>query len=238
MATGENAFGEAVAMGNNGSSIDLEELVSEATWKDLLLELVRKNKIDPWNIDIIEIVDKYIDAIKLMKILDLHMPANIILAASILLRFKSETIELYDETTEGTDEISTVQRGPIPIEELVPRFRLAPKRRVTLQELIEALDEAMQLKKIRETQMHATQVSVPMHLDTTNIEETIESLYKVIVRNIDKEKMLTFSRLLEVSRGEDVLLRVFVPLLFLAHRNKIIMTQEKFFGEIFIMLNS
>ncbi|MEM3416104.1 MAG: segregation/condensation protein A, partial [Candidatus Micrarchaeaceae archaeon] len=148
MATGENAFAQTVAMGNNGGSIDLEGLIREVTWKDILIDLVRKNKIDPWNIDIVEIVDKYIEEIKLMKILDLRMPANIILAASILLRFKSETIELEEEKVEAADETGTIQRQ-MPTYELVPRLRLPIKRRVTLQELLEALDEAMQLKHIK-----------------------------------------------------------------------------------------
>lgn len=85
------------------SKIDLEKFVSDGTWKDLLIELVRKNQLDPWNVDIVEIVDKYIEAVRELRILDLRVPANIILAASILLHFKSEA--LYEEI-EGKGEES------------------------------------------------------------------------------------------------------------------------------------
>ena len=79
---------------------DIEKFVGEATWKDILVELVKKNELNPWDIDIIDIVGRYIDVVKGLKVMDLRVPANIILAASILLRLKSDMLELSEPLTE------------------------------------------------------------------------------------------------------------------------------------------
>src|SRR5271167_4188985 len=91
---------------HNGADV-IDLVYNEATWRDLLVDLVEKNKLDPWNIDIIEIVDKYIDTVKKLKVLDLRVPANIILAAAILLRLQSNYISLqdYDDTGEAAEEM-------------------------------------------------------------------------------------------------------------------------------------
>ncbi len=81
--------------------LDLGEFVKNATWRELLAELVKSKQLDPWDIDIAEIVDNYIDIIKQMKILDLKIPANIVLAASILLHMKSDALSLGFGDTEN-----------------------------------------------------------------------------------------------------------------------------------------
>lgn len=57
MATGESLEKQSVDYAN----LNLENLVSEPTWKDILIDLVKKENLDPWNIDIANIVEKYID---------------------------------------------------------------------------------------------------------------------------------------------------------------------------------
>ena len=58
----------------------------------------------------------------------------------------------------------------------------------------------------------------------------------MINRNVDKSNMITFSHLSSVSETADVLLGLFIPLLFLAHNEKVVLIQEKFFSEIIIAL--
>ena len=56
------------------NGIDVVGLVSkEPTWKELIIELVDKNKLNPWEIDIVQIVDNYMDAVRGMKSLDLKV---------------------------------------------------------------------------------------------------------------------------------------------------------------------
>lgn len=232
MATGESPEMRSVDYAN----LNLESLVSEPTWKDILIDLVKKENLDPWNIDIANIVEKYIDTVKEMKVLDLRVPANIILAAAILLRMKSEMLSLAEEVIEEPEMVQ--ERPSVTVGQLSLRVRVPPKRKISLQELIEALEEAMKLKEMRElAEVNSGKLDVPIEINLTDIEEEINKVYAEIKKIADKSKMTTFSILAKRHSGEDVLLGVFIPLLFLAHKQRITLMQEKFFDEIIIAMN-
>ncbi|MEO2151724.1 MAG: 50S ribosomal protein L7/L12, partial [Thermococcus sp.] len=75
----------------------------EITPIDILLQLVQMGKVDPWNIDIVDLTEKYIQRLREMKELDLRVSARAILAASILVRMKSEAL-LYEEEESEEEE--------------------------------------------------------------------------------------------------------------------------------------
>lgn len=219
------------------TSSDVIDLVNnEATWRDLLLDLVDKNKLDPWNIDVIDIVDKYIDTVKKLKVLDLRVPANIILAAAILLRLKSNYISLQDyaETEEASE--AGFERPNIVVDTLNFRLRLPPTRKISLTELISALDEAMKIKETRLSPSEKPVPFVPIKLENFDIEAETEKLYDIMKENVDKSNMVTFSYMSRLSSINDPLLGLFIPLLFLVHKDKVTIIQEKFFSEIIIAL--
>jgi segregation and condensation protein A len=219
---------------------NLEDFVKNATWRELLVELIQTNQIDPWNIDLIKVVDGYVGIVKKMKVLDLHIPANIILAASILLRMKSETLKVFEvpEIVPEVEELGVGERVLPDIAPLVPRARLQPGRKITLMELMHALDDAMKVKERRETLIQQANVPVQFFIDTEDIDEKIENIYNVVKQNIDGEGLTTFASLAnKFNHQESILLGLFIPLLFLAHKQRIAIMQEKFFDEIFIKLD-
>lgn len=219
------------------SGADVLDLVyNEATWRDLLVDLVNRNKLDPWDIDIIYIVDKYVDTVKKLKVLDLRIPANIILAAAILLRMKSGLISMpeYEEAEMGTEE--GIARPDITVDPLSFRLRVAPKRKISLNELLTALDEAISIKETRAAIIPRQPISLPISIQNFDIEAETEKIYAAINGNVDRSRMITFTHLSSVSGTDDVLLGLFIPLLFLAHKEKIMLIQEKFFSEIIIAL--
>lgn len=225
----------STAMQATASSIDIEKLIGDATWKDILIDLVHKNQLDPWNIDIIYVVDKYIETVKGMETLDLRVPANIILAASILLRLKGEMLN-FEEEQQMLPEVAQM-RAPVTVDNLTFRLRLPPKRRVALTELLFALEEAMKLKEVRESRMKEETLSIPVKFSPANIEEEMESIYSLIEKNADSSNMITFSQTKDLFGKDEFLVGLFVPLLFLYQNNRIELIQEKFFGEIIIALN-
>jgi segregation and condensation protein A len=216
---------------------DIENLVSEATWKDVLVELVKKNELNPWDIDIIDIVGKYLAVVKGMKILDLRVPANIILAAAILLRLKSDMLQLDEISKEQAGVLDESVRPNVPVDSLSMRLRLPPRRRITLNELIAALEEAMKLKEYKEARIADEVKIIPLLLSRTDVEVDIEAIYSIVKKNLGIDKKISFSSLCNVANKDDVLLDLFIPLLFLASRNRVMLLQDKFFGEILIGLN-
>ncbi|MCL5238878.1 MAG: segregation/condensation protein A [Candidatus Marsarchaeota archaeon] len=220
------------------NKFDIEGLVREATWKDILVDLVKKNELNPWDIDLIDIVGRYIDVVKHMKVLDLRVPANIILAAAILLRLKSDMLEI-EEKEEAQPEGDQVLMPPfVPAEGLSVRIRLPPKRRVSLNELISALEEAMKLKEYREAQASSAE-SKPVQMTFThaNTEADVEKVFDLVKKHADSSKMVTYALLCDKHGGERPILEVFIPLLFLANKNRLLLLQETFFGEILVSLN-
>lgn len=221
---------------NVSGELDLVNLVySEATWKELLIELVDKNKLNPWEIDIVEIVDKYIDTVKKMKTIDLRVPANIILAAAILLRLKSSILSLEEEEQGMEGDAARIERPMVVVEGLNLRLRVPPKRRIALNELIEALDEAIKLKEQRIARIN-TPISVPIDIDNFDIELEADHVLEILNKHLDRSGMTTFSYMASLKDFNEVLFELFIPLLFLEHNGKISLMQEKFFDEIIISM--
>jgi len=215
-------------------TFDLESFVKNATWRELLIDLVEKNRLDPWSIDIATIAEKYIETVRRMRFLDLSLPANIILAASILLRLKSNAIILFPEE-DVAEEYVQEQRITPEVPELVSRARLQPNRRVTLNELLVALDEAMRIVEKREYKARFDSQPVQLQIKDEDIDKKIEQVYSLISREADGHQMATFSALSKGFKGmESILLDLFIPLLFLEHKSRVLLIQESFFGEILV----
>ncbi|MCL4389266.1 MAG: segregation/condensation protein A [Candidatus Marsarchaeota archaeon] len=218
---------------------DLQEFVQNATWRELLIELVQSSKLDPWDIDISKVVDEYLSAVKRMKVLELRIPANIILSASILLRMKSDTLSIFDIHEEVQIEEPQLPGPARPdVEQLVPRLRMQPRRKVTLEELLAALDSAMKIEVERSTEHEKMTAPIPIIVNTEDIDEKKQNVIKKIGKIADREGLTTFSALASgYDSAEKLLLDVFVPVLFLAHENQIVLIQENFFGEILIKIS-
>ncbi|MDE1856837.1 MAG: segregation/condensation protein A [Candidatus Micrarchaeota archaeon] len=220
------------------NELKLEELVQNATWRDILGRLIDDHRIDPWDIDISRLVEEYIKVIKRMRVLDLRVPANIILAASIMLRFKSEAFSVFDiidEAQQMEESAGHVERIRPSVDPLTPRARLQPRRRITLDELMHALDEAIKIEKRREEVYQRELPPLNITIDEKGIDEKIESAMDHIRSNLDTEGLTTFAHISSRHYSPDnVMLDLFVPLLFLNHKRRISIWQEEFFGEIFI----
>ena len=129
-----------------------------------------------------------------------------------------------------------VQSYNITTDPLNFRLRLPPKRKISLSELISALDEAMAMKETRLLPQKSEAFPTQIKLDNFDIEAETDNIYRIIKDNVDKSKMVTFSCLSKVSSINDTILGIFIPLLYLAHKGKVLLIQEKFFSEIIIAL--
>ncbi len=217
--------------------LDLQEFVQNATWRELLVELVSSNKLDPWDVDIEKVVDGYLAAIKKMKVLDLRVPANMVLAASILLRMKSDSLSIFamHEEAPVEEQLLAGPRVRPEVEQLVPRARMQPRRKVTLQELLSALDHAMKIEVKRQVDHERMTAPISIEIDKEDIEEKMERLFKRIKRSLDREKMTTLAQVSAAfGNTQDLLIDLFVPMLFLAHMGRIAVLQDIFFGDILI----
>src|SRR3989344_7727333 len=129
----------------------------EITWQTIIYDLIKTEQMDPWDIDISLLSNKYLEAVKTMKEMNMFISGKVILAAALMLRIKStklvaEDIALFDaflfhcEDNELSDDIITDDKS-LRVKE-VPRLAIktpqARKRKVTVQDLMDALQKALE----------------------------------------------------------------------------------------------
>jgi segregation and condensation protein A len=226
----------------------------DITWQTLLYKLVKSEGMDPWDIDISLISDRFIQMTHLMKKMDLRISGKVILAAAILLRIKStrlvsedisyldslfaqsEEEQIEEGLVEGLIDEYGQQRAALKNVELIPRMPQPRKRKVSIYDLVIALQKAMEVKKRRIMRdLPALDLTIPKK--KVDISELITGVFgkiKLFFLKYDNKK-LTFSYLVPDNTKEGKVY-TFIPLLHLTNQRKIDMYQYKHFGEIEIEL--
>jgi segregation and condensation protein A len=232
--------------------IDFIKFIENPTWKDVLVGLINSEKIDPWNIDVSEITSKYLEVVMEMKNLDLHLPANLILAASILVRIKSENIVFKEENNlyeYGMDElpdelmfsVDGINNADTTTFEISYKQKLPRMRRVTLEELMGAVEEAIKEEGKREIKFREKSVKekfiMPIKIDTkkVDVEKIIKNTYSRIVEKTDEYGMVSFSTITKNETKDKIY--SMIAILYLETHEYITIAQDTFFGEIIIKQN-
>ena len=216
----------------------------EITWQGILYELVKTEQMDPWEIDISLIAQKYLETIRKLKGHDFRVSGNVVLAAAILLKLKStrlvgEDITELDRLISGANEEDAdelVEDGPLipkldEIPTLIPRTPQPRKRKVSIYDLVKALERALEVKKRRVlNSIPPTNLSIPKKtFDITNAIKNVYGRIRAFFTN--GVKVVTFNQLLPSESKKDKV-HTFIPLLHLAQQEKIEMEQETPFGEV------
>ncbi|MBI2148565.1 segregation/condensation protein A [Candidatus Woesearchaeota archaeon] len=223
----------------------------EITWQTILHDLVKSGEINPWDIDISILANKYLDIVKKLQEANLFISGKVLLASAILLKIKSE--KLIVEDIGVLDNLMF----PAPMEELdqfmdpasrriildiEPKLTIktpqARKKRVQIDDLISALERALEVNQRRLLRI-ADRNSIPANLSIPekkiDITKLIMELYDKIKLVFTKKDNLTFSELVPSGRKEDKII-TFVPLLHLSNQEKVDLEQKEHFGEINIKL--
>lgn len=231
--------------------LDLLLKEEEVGWKTIIFELVKSEQMNPWDVDISLLTQKYLAAIKAMQEHDLKISGKVLLAAAILLKMKSA--QLLDKDISRFDVLLNPDE-PLPEEEpdfnedigrakrekqqftLIPRNPQPRNRKVSVQDLVNALQQAMATKKRMLERIRPVQFNLPEK--KMDIMEVIHDIYHKVVYYSQKneEEKITFSKLLPPRAGRHEKVYTFLPLLHLENQQKIEMEQEKPFAEIFVGL--
>jgi len=220
---------------------DIDKMVSRPSWKIILLELIDTKKIDPWNIDIIEISDAFMKRVREMETLDLLVQANVILAAAILLRYKSDYLKFLQYQEQMTDYLPAEE--PLPGLDEVPQLtltsRIPPRRQVTLDELVQEIERIIKYESddrlVHKTKGGIDEV-VDLQLQQEDIEKRMNEIIARIRCSVDAEGWTLFSRLLKDRHDRVELIYALMSILHLTQKEKIDIRQDKLFGDIFIRL--
>ena len=231
---------------------------------EILVNMAKQGKIDPWNVDIVEVTDKYLMHLFQSKAQNLRLTGRTLLFAAILLKLKSnvlEGIDVLDFEPQHQDEFNYDDEMPldyeeeyiptnnvISIDEVLQRrtsVRLNHNRVVTLRDLIrqlefyEMLDKKQSLKNAHERAKRRVQNYArlsPDHIINLAHDEYIENGVQRLKANLSE----ILSRQDKIELNELTLLGMdkisaYISLLFLTVESDYDLEQDEFYGDLYVI---
>ena len=227
----------------------------------LAFELVIKQHLNPWDIDLVKFSTIYLNRAKDEKI-DLITAGRIIYMAWKVLKLQSNDLVVNMERDE--ERYEPLEWGDIPTEMWLSKddaysytnlvmnmteppldepLRRDSKRKVTLIELLDAFEKAkieseeyQILDQQRKEQRELLDIKARKRMKGTAVEDHLEKDVETIWKKIKEfpKKTIPLKELCE-TKGREELIKIFVSILFLAMDDKILIYQKKFpYGKIFI----
>lgn len=227
----------------------LEE--NEITWQSIIYNLVKTEQMNPWDIDVSLLTNRYIEAIKELEMADFFLSGKVLLASAILLKIKSvklvdEDIANFDhylfhsdEELENPEDFISTQRPTVNAPPLGIKTPQARKRKVSVKDLISALEKALEVNQRRiirrEAFLNYDKPVIPEK--KVDITALIKNVFDKIKSFFNKGESITFTKLVPSNEKKDKIY-TFVPLLHLSNQSKIDMEQKEHFGEIEVFLKN
>lgn len=214
---------------------------------DLLLHLIKVEEVDIYNIPIARITDQYLEYIKFMRSLDLRVAGEFLVMAATLLRIKAELLlpRPRRDDLEGTDLRKQLTKMLIEykrFKELAEelrgmegeRLRFYPRGETAYPQGDDPLKEINPFLLWRAFQgaLDNTPKATP-HIISPD-EVTLKEKMDLLLRALKERKEIRFSELLRQDPRRIALILIFVAILELAKRKRVILRQEAPFDEILI----
>lgn len=229
---------------------------------DLLLHLIEKNKIDIYDIPIVEITEQYLEYVRAIPDDDMDLASEFMVMAATLIDIKCRMLLPKDEISEDEDLD--------PREELVRRLLEYKKYKYMSRILKEQMEDAgIVLTRKQELPKEVVKYRPPVDTDELLADVTLKGLFAIYeeicnrfedkfdkrhqeFRSIEKEKYsvsdsmvkvqkrvirerkVSFRSLIEGQKSRTGVIVTFLAILELIHFNKIEVTQSETFGEIMI----
>jgi segregation and condensation protein A len=226
------------------------------TWKAIIYDLVKSENMNPWDIDVSLLTKKYIDIIRKLEQMNFRVSGKVVLAAAILVRLKSSVLigkdiaeldSLFasaapdDAGDMAADDFYSGLEGEFAntgnSEEtptLSPRTPQPRKRKVSMYDLIGALQKALEVKQRRIFRNPTPEMHLPdRKIDIALLMNNVYSKIQQIIMGTKKPKV-KFSEITSQKKQDKI--DTFVPLLHLASQQKLDLSQQAHFGEIEISL--
>jgi len=223
----------------------------ELSWKDMIYALIEQENMNPWDIDISLLSQKFLEMLRKLKELDFRISGKMVLASAVLLKMKSdvlidEDIAHFDEMMNGTEENMPLDDAGRPVfdangrPQLYPRTPQPRKRKVSIFDLVQALEKALEVENRRKKFKPNTKKLVlklpEKHFDLGKSMQTVYGKVETHYKNKkNKDRILTFDELVIGGSKQDKVL-TFIPLLHLDNLRKVDLEQEKHFAQISVKL--
>ena len=241
---------------NNNNKINQSQFYDlitgeESSWQAIIYDLVKTEQLDPWDIQIGILADKYVIIIEQMEEANFFVSSKVLLACALLLRLKSEVLLnrdipdlneiLYGKKEEKVHEYERIEIDEDELPILVPKTPMPRNKKVTLDELMSALNQAIETenrrirKDIKTRQAEKSALVVMPKINRIKLRDRVKDIFIRIKAHLSKPEIIqmNFSHLAPTKEEK---LSSFLPILHLANQERIYLNQEEHYGEIYMML--
>lgn len=213
---------------------------------DLLLYLIKEKSIDIMNINIVEIIDQYLNYIEAMEKLNLTIASEYLTVASELLFIKSHLLIPNKKIEEDLEEqfINRIFEYKKYKEVSEKLNKLEKKRKLMFSPLPRDLSlfisEKKEIKKedlnklIKAFKLILTQKEVPLYSSIPYTEYSVTERLNEIKEILKKEKQIEWTKLFEKFE-KDYIIVTFLSILELAKTNYISIIQTNNFNQIILV---
>ena len=196
---------------------------------DLLLHLIEKNKVDIYDIPIVEITAQYLEYVRNMEREDLNLVSEFLVMVARLLEYKRYKIlaeELADREENAAGHFYKASslppevakyRPPTDLDELLDGLTLAKLQRI--------FEQVMKRKEYKVDPIRSKFGTI--HREPVSLEQKITS----VMDYARKARRFSFRQLLEKQTDKLEVVVTFLAVLELMKIGKIHLTQEETFGE-------
>ncbi|MDO5845653.1 MAG: segregation/condensation protein A [Methanocorpusculum sp.] len=228
----------------------------------ILVKMVKDGILDPWNIDIIDLTEKFLAELDARREMSLRVSGLTIFYLSVLLRMKSELLNEPEDDAEADDECApeddsfeegdVTERALGPIEllerEIDRRIKRKEvrKRHTNLYELIKQLRLAEKVERRRQRRQRLIDSEDELFLEPDaeevvsiahdeNYEELAEEIYAFVARFPDaRDAGVSLAELCAGLHWPQYL--VYLPCLFLVQSGLVDLEQDEIFGDLWVVI--
>jgi segregation and condensation protein A len=234
---------------------------------EFLVKLAECGDIDPKDVDVIEVTDRFLEAIAAAPKENLRQSGKVLFHASVLLRMKAEALladkvidygqdDFMEFDPDGAPFIYDAQKQIIAREITLSDLEKAlvrrtnnkqnRQRRVTLDQLVQALKEAEKIEKARRERKPKARIQLTGYQEVRDVDDildlahdedievTIFKVERIVQEELPVGKEMTLVDLIKKLGKKRDWVDAFLAILFLSNTGKIYIDQKTFYGPLFI----
>lgn len=223
----------------------------EVTWQAILFDLVRNGQMDPWDINLVTLTQKFLEVVNRLHETNFRMNGKIVLASAMLLKLKTSALleqditaldamlSQQDETELDSLDEEAKQRIVLEgVPRIFPRTPQPRQRQVSIYDLVEALEQALEVNTRRQRRILFSYPEVTIPERKIDLHGAMDSIFSRVQDHYSRtDEKLTFQDLAEGLDKQGVIY-TFVPLLHLTTARKTDIDQPEHFSTIYIMVAS
>ncbi|MDD3419169.1 MAG: ScpA family protein [Candidatus Gastranaerophilales bacterium] len=250
----DNVFESAISIQKSNAKDGIE----------ILVNMAKRNELDPWNVNIVEVTDKYLHHLVELKQNNLRLTGRTLLFAAILLRLKSDILEGIDPLMLEEEAIAEFEEdyddpdfemeqlagraNIISIDEALERrtsVKLNRKRVVTLKDLIKQLEfyEELERKRSLRNAHERAKRRVRSYANLT-ADDIINLAHDEYIEDSVKKLFGILERLFESNEKVELSelqvlgmdkISTYIALLFLSADGRVDLVQDEFYSDLYVI---